>query len=396
MIKKRKKTFVFIFVVLLFSLFAVSADVIDTKSILLKFSLQKGSSITKNLSISSPVGGEINLMLKGIDGGVILSENQLVLDKDEEKNIEVFFDTKQLTEGVYVGHIEASSNKEVKIIPVIFEVESKDVFFDSNIEIPVKYSEISPGGKLVIQFNIFDLVSSGKNKLNSTSVDVEYTVHDINGNRVISEHETIVVNRQISITKAMVFPPNIETGQYVFSLVVTYKSSVGITSELFTISDKPIFGIANAVDGFSGMNVVLFFIAFIFVSLILFFIYIIRDRDKMFLELRTYNNSEMERQRYFLNEQAKILINQKGKNKSEVKEQIDEKINKIKEKQKQRVAELRELKKNGDIERMKKKLDEWKNKGYNTTLMEYKLKSLSTEDMKEIMSKWKEKYKANA
>lgn len=393
MLKTNKGIFLALVLLLLFSSI-VSSNVIDTKSVLLKFSLHKGDYTIKNFTISSSSGGEINIGLKGIDRGVTLMQNDILLDEGEEKNVQVLFNTSVLDEGVYVGHIEASSGRESEIIPVVFEVESKDIFFDSNLEIPVKYSEVPPGGKMVVQMSVFDLFSGTKPGLNSSSVDVEYTVHDLDGNSIILEHETLVVNDRISVTKAIVFPKDIKVGQYVFSVVVKYRSSVGIASEVFTISNKPSVSFSNLNGGLSGTGTVLIFIAFIFLVLILFFVYVIRDRDRMFLELRNYNNEEMMRQRELLNEQAKIASSRKGVSRQQIRREIKEKINKIRKKQKQRVKEYRKLKKELTPAQMKKKLTEWKRKGYNTTPMEYKLKSLSTKEMKSIMQKWKEKYRA--
>ena len=42
---------------------------------------------------------------------------------------------------------------------------------------------------------------------------------------------------------------------------------------------------------------------------------------------------------------------------------------------------------------MKKKLEEWKKKGYNTMALEYKLKDLSVNEMNNLLDKWKRKYK---
>ncbi|MBI2043764.1 hypothetical protein HYT24_00165 [Candidatus Pacearchaeota archaeon] len=372
--------------------FLIQAQAIEVKSVLLKFSLHKGESITKNFSISSIDGGEIKLQLKGTTEGVRLMDNEVVLDSGEEKNVEISFDAETIKEGVYVGHIELTKGKELQIIPVIFEVESKDVFFDANLEIPVKYSEIMPGEKILVQLNVFDLNAGTKRGLNSSSLDVEYTVHDLNGNNIISEHENFVVDGQVTVSKTMNFPKDIKEGQYVFSAVIKYRSSVGIASELFTISKT------SSVN-FNGLNfpdtgLILIFISFIFLTLILFFVYIIRDRDKMFLELRQYNNDELARQKELLNEQAKIVGLKSGVSKEKVKKEIKEKIEKIKKKQRQRVDEYRKLKKDLTPAQMKAKLEEWKRKGYNTTLMELKLRNLSTNEMKSIMQKWKEKYKS--
>lgn len=384
---------VLLVLLILFMGIFVPAQAIDIKSVLLKFSLQKGDELVKNVSLSSVSGGEVKLKLVGISGGVEIIDNNLVFDKNEEKFFQVRFDTNPLDEGVYVGHIEVTSGKEREIIPVIFEVESEDVFFDANLEIPVKYSEIAPGEKMVVQMNMFDLFSGTKNSLNTSAVDVEYTVHDLNGNNIISEHENFVVDGQVAVTKTMNFPDSIETGQYVFSAAIKYRSSVGIASEVFTISENP----SPSLSEFRGLSLsntglILVFIAFIFLTLILFFVYIIKDRDKLLLELREYNNQELTRQKEFLNQQAAILRSKKGGDEKSIKKEIETKIEKIKTQQKKRVDELKELKKDGEIEKMRKKLDEWKRKGYNTTVMEYKLKNLSTKDMKSILEKWKEKY----
>jgi hypothetical protein len=42
---------------------------------------------------------------------------------------------------------------------------------------------------------------------------------------------------------------------------------------------------------------------------------------------------------------------------------------------------------------MKKRLDEWKQRGYNTLPVESKLSSLSSEEMKNVLKKWKGEYK---
>ena len=288
-------------------------------------------------------------------------------------------------------------NGEEKIIPVIFEVESEDVFFDSNLEIPSRYSNIAPGGTMTLQINVFDLLAGGglQEGLGTSSVDVEYKVHDIYGNTIISENENFVVDDKILITKTISFPRDIKTDQYVFSATVRYFSSVGTTTGVFTISKSQQSGSGtfNFNGGVSDSTVLILFAAFVFLVLILFFVYIIRDRDKLVLELRELNSQELERHKIFLMEQAKFIGTKKGINKVEIQKEVKNNIQKIKEKQKERVDELKKLKKEGNIEEMKRKVEEWKRKGYNTMLLEYKLKGLSTKEMKEIMNKWKEKYK---
>ena len=202
-----------ILLIAFFGVFAAAGSSIDTKNILLKFSLNKGDSVTKNITISSQTGGEVNLNLEGISQGVTLEESSFVLDEGEEKNVGVLFNTKNVSEGIYIGSIRISSGSEEKDIPVIFELESKDVFFDGNLEIPAKFSDISPGEQMTVQLNVFDLLSAGGTKegLGSSSVDVEYSVHDLHGNTIISESENFVVDNKVLVSKTITFPKDIRS-----------------------------------------------------------------------------------------------------------------------------------------------------------------------------------------
>ncbi len=372
----------------------VHSQSIDTKSVLLKFSLNKGESLAKNITVSSPSGGVVELDIEGISGGVTLSEDGLIFDVGEKKNIVVFFNSSSVPEGAYVGNIKLSSDESEKRIPIIFEVESKDVFFDGNLEIPARYSNILPGEQMTVQLDVFDLLSGGGTSkgLGSSSVDVEYSVHDIYGSTILSEKENFVVDKKVTVSKTMSFPKDMKEGQYVFSAVVNYKSSVGVATDLFTVSKKRPGSIFSVSGGFSDSLVILIFFGFFFLVLILFFVYIIHDRDRMVLELRKYNAQELEIGRSLMREQEKLAKSQ-GKDQNKIKSEIQDKIRKIKKKQSERVEEFKNLHKKGNVKEMRKKLDEWKKRGYNTTLMEYKLKGLTEGQMREILDRWKREYR---
>jgi len=394
--RKKEVLVIFIALSLVFAaLFSQAGDIIETKNVLLKFSLNKGDSIEKDINIYSDLGGEINLDIIGIKEGISFEEDNFILDSGMEKSVNVIFDTNSVNEGVYIGHIEISSGKEKEKIPVIFEIESKDVFFDANLDIPSRYSDISKGDKISVQLDIFDLFSGGgiQPGLGSSSVDIEYRVHDLDGNILISENDNLVIDKKAIITKTIDFPIDIETGQYVFSAVIKYKSSVGIVTDLFSVTEEENKeSLFNLNGGTSNTIVILVFIGFVFLVLILFFVYIIRDRDKLFLELRKYNDEELKRHKLLLREEAKILKKRKKVSGKDIRKEINEKIKKIKEKHGEKIKQFEKLKKKGEFNEMKKKLREWKKKGYNTASLDYKLKDLSVGEMKEVMSKWKKKY----
>ena len=76
------------------------------------------------------------------------------------------------------------------------------------------------------------------------------------------------------------------------------------------------------------------------------FVYIIKDRDKLVLELKRYNSEELMAQRNLLFEQRRVLEG-KGEDKKVIRQEIKKKIISLKKKQKERVGEFRKLKKIG-------------------------------------------------
>jgi uncharacterized membrane protein len=387
-----KKGVVILFLLVLAGVFAHAE--IETKSVLLKFSLNKGESLAKNITFSSGEGGIVDLSLEGIPGGVSLGEESVSLDNGEEKSIAVYFNSTSVGEGAYVGNIKIAGKDGEKMIPVIFEVESRDVFFDGNLEIPSKYSNIAPGGQMTVQLNVFDLLAGGRTSggLGSSSVDVEYSVHDLYGNTLISEKENFVVDTKVTVSKTISFPEDMKEGQYVFSTVINYRSSIGVATDVFTVSKGRSGELFNISGGLSDSMIILLFFGFIFVVLILFFVYIIHDRDRLVMELRRYNAQELEVGRQLMREQEKVAESQ-GQSGSVIKREIESKIRGIKKRQEKRVREFKELHKRGSVDDMRKRLDKWKKQGYDTTLMEYKLKALNNRQMKEILERWKREYK---
>lgn len=375
-----------------FGVVSAGEDSFEVSSLLLKFSVASGDSVEKSFTVEADEGGEFSVNVIGIDG-VLLSEENFVLDKGESRKIKVSYDSYGREKGISVGNIKVSNSKKEVFIPLIMEVESLDVFFDVNLDISPTYSKIEPGEKLIAQLKIFDLVSVGTDEeLGAKEVSLKYYVYDLNGNVLVSEEEDVVVERQTQLTKTVSFPSDLTEGDYVFAVAAEFGSSVGTSSYLFSVS-KERFGLD--FDGALNLNfiAVLLVIVVVFFGIIFLFVYLMRDRDKLILGLRGYHKGEMKRQKRVLVVQAKDA-RKKGVSRREIRKAVKKAIKKLKNKQKTQIKVLRGLKrkKRGTGE-MQKKLNEWKGKGYSTFGLEYKSKKLSTEGMKKIMSQWGKKYK---
>jgi hypothetical protein len=369
------------------SLALVSADSItgniiredfEVDSLLLKVSLSEGEIVEKEIKISGISDSDLTLSVENLQG-VSLSERDLFLMNGESKKIPVSFDARDLSAGVYVGKLLISSGLDSASVPVIFEVESEDVFFDLNLDVSNKYSNVRPGDDFVVSLRIYDLANLGTSK-----ADLEYYVRSIDGDLIVSESDSIVVSDESSISKTIALPMDIVEGTYVFSSVIKYKSSLGASSRFFDVSNKRFED-----SGFGSLDVNLSFVLIIILVLFLMglIIYLLRGRDEMMVELRKYNSSELQKQKYILSSQAEVLGSKEDFDRSEVDKEIKAKVKELKKKQKERVSSFKSLSKKGDKKAMKKQLNEWKKKGYYTSFLEHKLRGLSNLEMKKIIGK---------
>lgn len=364
---------------------------LETTQVLLKVSLKGDGTTSRTIGLSSDRGGEVKIEVVNVPG-IVLSANSLLLDIDEKKEIDLVFYSKGLEPGVYVGKIMVLSEEGELFIPVIFEVESLDVFFDVNLEIPPQYNNLKPGDKLLVQLKFFDLTSGGTNSgLGSTNVNTEYVLYNFEGEAISSETESIVVDKQASASKSVNLPEYMEEGQYVFAAIARYSNSVGVSTKLFSVSNPE-----EERTGFVGLDnlnlmfvlVLGIFVAF-FLGVIFLFVYIVRDRDKMLMQLRRYNSFELNRQEKLLLAQGRVLKTRKQGDYREIKREISEKVRALKDKQKARFREFKNLSKAGNTKEMVRKLNKWRVEGYNTTGLEYRLKKISVNDMKKMMKEWK-------
>ena len=378
--------------ILFFAGFVSALDELDFGNLLVKASMKEGETATKILSLSSDVQESIVLEVLKIEG-VSLSDENVVIGKNEKKSIRVIFDSKGLKPGVYTGNLKISDGKKDFYIPVIFEIESKDVFFDVNLDIPPYYSEVVAGEKIIIQMKLFDLVAGGGTQkgLGPTNVELSYYVTSSDGVVLNSEQEDIVVDRQAQISKTLSFPKNTKEGDYIVSAIAKYENSVGVSSAVFSITSSSSSGLNFDFTGggFQFLVIILVIVIFFF-GLIFLFIYMIKDRDKLILELKKYNSNELKLQRQFL-EKQRVVARSKNIDEGKIRREIDEKVSEIKREQARRVKQFRVLRKNGNKNEMIRKMEEWKRQGYNISPMNYKIRELNVSDMKDIMSGWKKK-----
>ena len=354
-------------------------------SVLLKTSIKSGSSFNGKLKVSN-IGEKTNqINVREINLGKIAEINprSFELQPGVTKEVQITFSNKDgLKENIYVGSIEVS-NKENKRIPVILEIESEDILFDSSIDLFPK-GNIFLGDKINTEIKIYDL-----SKIGTSTVEMDYFLEDFEGEILASGTENIVVKDQTSITKSFDIPKTAKEGDYVFAVVIRYKDSVGISSNFLRIEKKRIIEVFDKDT--LKFAIVLVFALFV---ILIFVFYSIYSRDKIFDELRSQYKREMKKEEEKLREKEnRNMQTLETKEEKQLNKKIFIKIRKEKKEaigriQKQRIQKIKKLKKRKKKNEIKKQLEKWKKQGYNTGILE-KTKIPTAKEIKGQIEKWK-------
>ena len=286
---------------------------------------------------------------------VLIEENEFWLDVNEKKDIELRFDVKDKLPGIYFGLIKFVGELDLKLLPIILEIESKEVLFDSILSIPVEYSNVYVEGDLVVETKLFNLENIG-----AKNVDVEWFIKDFNGKVIFSDEDNLVVESSVSNTKVLKISEDVEKGNYIFGIIINYGDSVGVSSHYFEVIEKK--------KGLSES----YFVWIVFTLLLLIILFILYNsfrKDKYLAELHKQYRSEVRK------EVAKVVCekrrvnalkpSEKVKKLKKISRNYKKKLKKVKAVHKVRVKEIKRLKKKKKISEVKKKLNEWKKQGYN-------------------------------
>lgn len=210
----------------------------DVDQILLKVLIKSNEFIEKQARIMS-TGKEpatINVDILGLSDIVKADSASFTIKPGQTKVLNMNFSSympEQRIEqqpGIYVGKLVISSQKAVKEIPMVAEIETRNVLFDMNLNPVALERRVKQGTDTTIEVRLFNLQS-----IESANVDVDYFVKDINGNTIVTESETVVAKSQASFFKTISIPKNLKPGPYVFAAEARFGNSVGTSSYMFEV-----------------------------------------------------------------------------------------------------------------------------------------------------------------
>jgi len=210
----------------------------EIDQILLKVLIRQSESIEKQLRVTNIGSGPSSLSVdvQELSDLVNADSKDFTIKPGQTKililNFSSFIAAENIEQqpGIYVGKLVVSSEKASREIPIIVEIETKNILFDMNLNPVAIERRVKQGTDTTIEVRLFNLES-----IESQNVEVEYFVKDMNGNTILSESETVVVKTQASFFKTVSIPKNLKPGPYVFAGRSKFGNSIGTSSYLFEV-----------------------------------------------------------------------------------------------------------------------------------------------------------------
>jgi len=325
-----------------------------------------------------------------LEGLAFPEETAFDLEGGEEKSVNIVFsNSNNLEQGIYSGGLRISTPDKEEFIPIILEIESKDILFDSNTEIYPK-GRIYPGDVVRLEATIFDLSNIG-----TANVVASYFIKDFKGNTYLSISENSVVSDRTSRSKSS--EDNLEGGDYVFGIVLKYKNSVGTSTEFFSVEDEEgsSFEILDTNTSLIYLVLILVVVLFIFMAGLFYFIY---SRDKLLRDMTVDYQRALKKDDVSLSEKEK---DNEGKLKTPAEKKVNKKLfrkvrfqrkKELKKQYKERVKKVRKLRKSkAPKSELQKQIQSFKKQGYDTSVLEKRYKTPSVSDIQKQLSAFKRK-----
>lgn len=360
----------------------------DVDTIFLKVSLIENKDQIRTIKITNNNQAKsFSISSNFFSDKLSLGEDHFSLGPNEVKFLEIEFNPGNNSAGAYLDELEIASNGYSKRIPILMEIQSQEIFFDSNINLFPKGDSFVQGETITSEIRIADIANMGEK-----SVKLNYFIKDFKGNTLVSESEDLIVDKNLEISKSLQLPEDINSGNYLVGVVLIQGASVGTSSAFFVVVDKKIEVLNSDNDLILILLIAIFF--FLFVAL---FTYSIFTRDKLLKELQSQYHRELRRQREFIDAKSKLTYGrlrdskEKKAYKLEIEKIKKKRIEGIREIYKKRVKKFNKIKSGKNKKKLINQLRIWKSKGYDTKVIENKFKMPNVRDIRRQVKKWKSK-----
>lgn len=211
----------------------VYAELLEVNPLILKVST-KTNALTKDSVTVKNVGLDtVAVQITTKDASFKLSSYGFGMLPGEEKKLDFTYSSN--IPGVFVNEFFIRAEDETTVLPVVVEVESVSVRFDSTVETLDAKRTFYPGGDLAFSFTVFDLF-----EFVTTDVDMEYYVLNMKNDLIYHDGETLNVRVQKAQVKTVPLPMDLEVGRYVLVVKSRHGGSIGCSTLLFNVVKRPL------------------------------------------------------------------------------------------------------------------------------------------------------------
>ena len=162
---------------------------------------------------------------------ITFSESNFLLSQTDDKEITIAFTTE--VAGVYSDNIIFLAQTLEKTLPILIEVEEKEMILDLKLELEGQYKEIQPNQQISAKISLFNL---GETK--PINVLINYYIKDIQGNKILHQTETIEIHDGKTFTKTIQLPENLLYQNYIFYAEATSQGSTAVSGEIFKVAKE--------------------------------------------------------------------------------------------------------------------------------------------------------------
>ena len=135
----------------------------DVDTIFLKVSLIENKDQIRTIKITNNNQAKsFSISSNFFSDKLSLGENHFSLGPNEVKFLEIEFNPGNNSAGAYLDELEIASNGYSKRIPILMEIQSQEIFFDSNINLFPKGDSFVQGETITSEIRIADIANMGE------------------------------------------------------------------------------------------------------------------------------------------------------------------------------------------------------------------------------------------
>jgi hypothetical protein len=234
---------------------------------LLKIKLKQGETREEKLVITNGGDVELNFSINviGVEDLVLVMDDSFVLQPKESKEVTLYLSASdEQPVKLYTGKLLITAGYVVKVMGVIIDVTKKKPLFDVGVEVHNVTKKVLRG-----EYVEADITMINVGDLKKVDVTINYAIRDIDGNVINFREETMAVDGRLSVTRRLKLPEDVEYGNYLFHVELTYGKEKAVSTDVFEVVEtKPVVEVKRYAR-ISDFRDYMLFVLLIMISVIL-------------------------------------------------------------------------------------------------------------------------------